>query len=250
MAPAVSSTAFKQHISQLLSDLTRCYELCETIRETRRLGSKHEALDSLQKGLKSSAGHLSIEFNSLRKVFGPRMDFGDETSRYQVKSNIREIEVDIEGQLSDIANRRNDGLPGFRDMLRHVRRVEDSITNTLETLAQRLERPTEMKLEKKPDKKPETLKPKKKQDEVVINLKELEKLTYHLKNSWEETFVAGEILYVNCWDQKRNQWERPSGYIKAPPKSTKQTQVPNWDEPPRRRQPLPMDDPWPRSDGW
>lgn len=241
----MSPTAFKQHMSQLISDLTRCDELCYSILENRRTGQKHESLDRLQKGLKLSANTISIEFTSLRKVFGSRMDLGDDTARRAIKANIREIELDIEKRLSDIANRRDDGLPGFRDMLRRVERIEDDVADTLEALGQRLEKQAEKKSEKKPEVPKPTPKPKK-QDEIVINLKELAKYTDHMKNSWAETVVAGKILYVNCWDEKKNQWERPDGYIKAIPKSSKPPRVPTWDEPPRRRR----DDLWERSGGW
>jgi hypothetical protein len=177
------------------------------------------------------------------------MDLGDDTARRAIKANIRELELDIERKLNDIASRRDDGLPGFRDMLRRVERIEDDVADTLEGLGQRLRREAEKKPEKKSEKKPEVPKPTpkpKKQDEIIINLKELAKYTDHMKNSWAETLVAGEILYVNCWDEKKNQWERPSGYIKALPKTSKPTRVPTWDEPPRRRR----DDPWERSGGW
>jgi len=245
----MSPTAFKQHMGQLISDLTRCYELCDAILDNRRTGSKHESLDRLQQGLKSSASAITIEFGSLRKVFGSRMDLGDDIARQAIKANIREIELDIEKRLSDIANRRNDGLPGFRDMLRHVERIDDSVADTLEALGQRLKRPVEQPAQKKPEVPKPTPKPKK-QDEIIINLKELERYTDHMKNSWAETVVAGKILYVNQWDEKNNQWERPNGFIKALPKSSKPTRVPDWDEPlPPRRRPT-REDSWSRPGGW
>lgn len=176
------------------------------------------------------------------------MDLGDDIARYAIKANIREIELDIEKRLSDIANRRNDGLPGFRDMLRHVERIEDSVADTLQSLGQRLERPVEKKPEKKPEiPKPKTPKPKK-QDEIIINLRELEKYTDHMKNSWAETLVAGQVLYVNCWDEKKSQWERPDGFIKTLPKISKPPRVPSWDEQSRRRPT--REDTWNRPGGW
>jgi hypothetical protein len=218
----MSPTAFKQHVSQLVSQLLRCSELCTLILETRRVGSKHEALDRLQSGIKAAASSITIEFNSHRKVFGSRMDLGDDLSRHCVKVATRSIESDIENKLSDIANRRNDGLPGFREMLRHIQILEQNVCDAFELFAQRLEKgqfaPTPVsKSQPKPEPIPETKKPKK-SDDVLIQLKELAKYTDHMKNSWMETRVAGKILYVNCWDEKKNTWERPSsGFIQALP---------------------------------
>lgn len=245
-------------MSQLFSDFTRCYELCDNIFETRRIGKKHESLDRLQQGLKSSANKISIQFKSLRRVFGSRMDLGDEVGRRAIKANIRDIELNVEKKLIDIANRREDGLPGFRDMLRRVERIGEDVSENLEMLAQRLEKPAEKPAEKKPEKKPEKKAEKKpevpkpattpkKQDEVVMNLKELQKYTDHMKNSWEETMYDGHILYVNCWDQKKNQWSRPDGFIKALPRSSRPSRVPTWEEPPRRAA---AEDPWNRPGGW
>lgn len=63
-----------------------------------------------------------------------------------------------------------------------------------------------------------TTKPKK-QDEIIINLKQFEKFTDHMKNSWAETLVADKILHVNQWDEKKNQWEPPNGgFIRPLPK--------------------------------
>jgi len=243
MAPTISPTAFKQHMNQLLSDFTRCHELCDSILQNRRTGSKHESLDRLQDGLRSSAHVINIEFAALRKIFGSRMDLGDEVARQAIKANIREIEFDIVKKLADIASRRNEGLPGFRDMLRHVERIEDSVADTLAALGQRLERPAEKKVEKKSE-IPKPAPMKKKHDDVVISIKELEKYTDLMKNSWMETVVTGKILYVNCWDEKRNQWERPSGFIKELPKPPKVRRVPSWERTSSRQ------DSWSRPAGY
>ena len=238
MAPSVSPTAFKQHMNQLLSDFTRCHELCYSILQNRRTGSKHESLDRLQEGLRSSANVINIEFAALRKIFGSRMDLGDEIARLAIKANIREIEFDIMKKLSDIASRRHEGLPGFRDMLRHVERIEDSVADELAALGRRLERPAEKKVEI-----PKPAPAKKKQDEIVISIKELEKYTHQMKNSWMETVVSGQILYVNCWDEKKNQWERPSGFIKEVPKLPKVRRAPSWERTSRQ-------DSWSRPSGY
>jgi len=237
----MSSTALKQHITQLVSDLTRCYELCDAILENRRTGNKHESLDRLQAGFSSSANAISIQFKTLRKLIGSRMDLGDDIARRAIKANIKELELGIEQRLDDIASRRTDGLPGFRDMLRSVQRIEESVSDTLETLSQRLQKPVEKKpAEKKAEPKPEKKKTeeKKKPDDIIISEKKFEKYTDHMKNSWAETIVAGKILYVNQWDEKKNQWEKPvGGFIKSLPTPARAPQTPTVEVPevPRRR---------------
>jgi len=116
----MSQTAFKQHVTQVLSDLQRCTELCNIILQNRRVGSKHESLDRLQTGITAASKTITIEFNSFRAIFGSRFDTGDDISRHALKGVIRSVELDVEGKLEDIASKRNDGLPGFRDMLRKV----------------------------------------------------------------------------------------------------------------------------------
>jgi len=232
----MSPTAFKLHVTHLVSVLKRCDELCEAIFTTRRIGSKHESLDRLQIGLKSSNQAIQIEFAALRKVFGSRFDLGDDISREALKSNIRATE-EIERRLVDIASRRNDGLPGFRDMLRTIQRIEDSVTDNLAALGQRLERPVPAPkpAEKKPEKKPEKKEEKKprKSTEIAVSIKEWDRYIEHLKNSWSESLVSGRILYVNAFDESKNTWDMPrGGFIKtlpvAIPKPT--TRVPAFEE--------------------
>lgn len=217
----MSPTAFKLHVTHLVSVFKRCDELCDAIFTHRRIGSKHESLDRLQLGIKSSNQAIQIEYAALRKVFGSRFDLGDDAGREALKLNIRATE-EIERRLADIASRRNDGLPGFRDMLRTVQRIEDSVADNFAALGQRLERPVpapkpvEKKEEKKP-KKQEEKKPKK-SNEIVVSMKEWDRQMDHLKNSWSESLVSGRILYVNAFDESKNTWEMPrGGFIKTLP---------------------------------
>ena len=217
----MSPTAFKLHVTHLVSVFKRCDELCDSIFAYRNVGPKHESLNSLQIGLKSSNQAIQIEYAALRKVFGSRFDLGDDISRSGLKSNIRATE-EVERRLNDIASRRDTGLPGFRDMLRTIQRVEDSTTDHFASLGQRLEmpppapKPAEKKPEKKAEKKEE--KKPKKPTEIVVSIKEWDRYMDHLKNSWSESLVSGRILYVNAFDESKNTWDMPrSGFIKTLP---------------------------------
>jgi hypothetical protein len=271
----MSSTAFRQQVAQLLSDLTRCDELCDAIQNNRRLGSTHESFDRLQDSLKSSAGEIQLQFNLLRKVIGSKMDQGDEKARSAMEISVRDTQMEIRAKLFDIAYKRRSGrdspeLPGFRDLLRRWRLIEREVTDTLQNLGQRLEeKKTDDKKEKK-DKKKTTTKTysvkstvedeeHEENDEVTIRLKDLDTLLNHMKNSWVEKWVAGEILYVNKFDSAKTQWERPSGYIKELTRSSRRSSttssrdsrrssVGSWDLPRRRR--TTIDDSWSDPSGW
>ncbi|KAH6663371.1 hypothetical protein B0J14DRAFT_276883 [Halenospora varia] len=216
----MSPVAFKQQVTQLNAELTRCYDYCDAVRSNRRLGSTHEALDKLQAGLKESIHGIQLEYNALRKVIGTRMDLGDDTARLAINAAIREVQVDIQSRLFNIAFKRRESnepeMPGFKHLLKKVQTVEDHVAITLENLAQRFES------EKTHVPKP-TPKPTPKTGEAIISLKELDILIKHMKNSWTEMAVSGtgKILYVNAFDDKIQQWEKPEGYIKKLPRSTK-----------------------------
>jgi len=61
-------------------------------------------------------------------------------------------------------------------------------------------------------------------DEPPLNPQELEKHIANMMNTWQETIVAGKTLYVNIWDEKLTQWERPNGFITRLPQRSKTTQ--------------------------
>jgi hypothetical protein len=246
----MSPTAFKQQVAQLVSEITRCFELCDAIRTNRRLGSTHEALDQLQLGLKDSAHEIQIEYGTLRNVIGSRMELGDETARTTLTKAIRDVQSSIQPRLNDIAYRRRDSrdpeVPGFRELSRKLAKVEGGVLEALESLGRRLGEPKpEIPKPTTTPKQPQ--KPKLKLDEAVISLKELEALMGHMKNSWVETAVAGKILYVNVFDDKKSQWDRPKGFIKALPHAPKPaTRHPTWEQSPRPAR----DDFWNNPNGW
>ena len=233
-----SSTAFRQQVTQLLSDLTRSYELCDAILTNRRLGSTHESFDRLQDGLKASASEIQLQFNLLRKVIGSKMDQGDDKARSAMETNVRDTQMEIRAKLFDIAYKRRDGrdspdLPGFRELLRRWRMIEREVADTLQGLGQRLE---EKKAEKKSDNKKKTTtksyevkstadiyEEQEATEEVTIRLQDLDTLLKHMKNSWVEKWVGGDILYINKFDSAKTQWEKPTGYIKQLSRSSRRS---------------------------
>jgi hypothetical protein len=274
-----SSTAFRQQVTQLLSDLTRCYELCDAILTNRRLGSTHESFDRLQDGLKSSASEIQLQFNLLRKVIGSKMDQGDDKARSAMETSVRDTQMEIRAKLFDVAYKRRDGrnspeLPGFRELLRRWRMIEREVTDTLQSLGQRLE---EKKSDKKADDKKKTTAKtyevkstadpydpyeQEETEQVTIRLQDLDTLLKHMKNSWVEKWVGGDILYINKFDSAKTQWEKPTGYIKHLPRSSRRSSetssrdsrgsrrssAESWELPQRRR--TTRDDIWHDPNGW
>jgi len=245
----MSPTAFKQQVAQLVSEITRCFELCDAIRTNRRLGSTHEALDQLQVALKTSANDIQIEYGTLRNVIGSRMELGDEAARTTLTKAIREVQSNIQPRLNDIAYRRRDSrdpeVPGFGELSRKLAKVDGGVLEALESLGRRLAEPKPEIPKPTAPKQPQ--KPKLKTDEAIVSLKELEVLMAHMKNSWIETAVTGKILYVNAFDDKKSQWETPKGFIKALPHAPKPTtHRPIWEHRPRPTR----DDFWNNPNGW
>jgi hypothetical protein len=260
----MSPTAFKQQVTQLISDLVKCYELCDAILQHRRLGSTHESFDRLQDGLKSSASQIQSQYNLMRKVIGSRMDQADEKARQAINTSIRDLQLEVRTKLFDIAYKRRDGrdsppLPGFRDLLKRWRRIEQGVMDTLQALGQRLE-------EKKSNSSPKRSYAVKEvdkyvihedvADEVTIRLQDLDILLDHMKNSWIEKNVAGNVLYINKFDASKTQWEKPTGYIKQSKGSSRRSSTTSsrrssdasWEVPQRRRSS--KDDIWHDHRGW
>ena len=211
----MSPTAFQHQITDLVARLRRCREHCDAIAANRRISREHGNLDSLRAGLKTCSNSVWFEFNTLRDVLGPRMDLGDETARYAVSSNIRDLEASVEHKLRDIAARRNDGPPGFKDILRKLERIEEKVKTAMNDLSSRLGGigPASTALmQLRPNPKIKSSKSK------SVSFTEVDNLRDHLKDSWEEIRVGGSILYVNCYDKTKTQWTRPNGYIKRLPK--------------------------------
>lgn len=243
----MSPTAFKQQVTGLLSDFAKCQQFCENIRTNRRIGTTHEALDGLQFALKESTYQIQGAYGSLRQTFGSRIELGDETSRTSLSRAIQAVRSNVEPRLSDIAHRRHGSrdpqLPGFRDLSSKLATVERVVLDAFEGLARRFEntkveapRPTVAK---------QSTRPNVKTDEVTVSLKELDILIKHMKSSWVETKASGRTLYVNAFDDKRTQWEKPDGFLRrAPHPTTTQGNRRNL-----RRQSM-RDDYYSSSEGW
>jgi hypothetical protein len=193
----------KYLVGQLTLKIQSCDDLCNDIHKYRRLGAKHENLDSLQLELRSSGRSISQEFSAQRKVYGSRFEHGDDISKALVNSSITKIS-DIEQRLNAIARRENEGSPGFSNMLKKLRAVEDDVHEMLSTLGPRLD----YQAPKAPPKR----------DEAKIQARDVERYVAHMKNSWAEKLIDGRIFYENALDPNLDTWECPKGgYIKKLP---------------------------------
>lgn len=247
----MSPTAFKQQITQLLAEVTKCYQFCDAVRENRRLGSTHEALDKLQYGIKSSAWNIQNAYGELRDDCGSRVELGDETACTTLNRAIRTVQSNIQTRLSEIAYRQRDSHepenPGFRKLSDKMANVEADVLDELESLGTRFKNaPMEVP---KPAAPTQPAKPRLQTEEVIVLSKELDTLVQHIKSSWIETSVSGEIFYVNAFDDMKIQWERPSGFIKALPRAVPKqtTSRSTWEQPSRRPT---RDDTWSNGKGW
>jgi hypothetical protein len=218
----MSPTAFQHQITELVAHLLRCREHCDTILTNRRISREHGNLDNLRAGLKTCSNSIWFEFNALRNILGSRIDLGDETARHAVSRNTRDLEASVEYKLRDIAARRNNGPPGFKDILRTVERIEEKVKTAMIDLGSRFGAgtPSSTALLSTAMVRVRTA-PKLKsamKSSNRVSLTEVDNLRDHLKDSWEETRVGSSILYVNCYDRSKTQWTRPHGYIKPLPK--------------------------------
>ncbi|TVY31631.1 hypothetical protein LSUB1_G008489 [Lachnellula subtilissima] len=238
-------------VTQLLAEMTKCYQLCDAIRENRRLGSTHEALDKLQSDIKHGVWNIQNAYDELRDDYGSRVELGDETARTTLNRAVRTVQSNIQTRLSEIAYRQRDSQnrenPGFRKLNDQMTNVEAVVLDELESLGTRFKNATTEVPKPVVPRQPAT--PKLKTDEVILLSKDLDILMQHMKNSWIETSVAGEIFYVNAFDDKKTQWGRPRGFIKALPGAVPRptTSRPSWEQPPRRPT---RDDTWSNGKGW
>ncbi|TVY91645.1 hypothetical protein LAWI1_G006808 [Lachnellula willkommii] len=247
----MSPTAFQQQVTQLLAEVTKCYEFCDAVRENRRLGSTHEALDTLQYGIKSSAWNIQNAYGELRDDYGSRVELGDETARTALNRAIRTVQSNIQARLSEIAYRQRDSHepenPGFRMLNDKMANMEADVLDELESLGTRFKNATTEV--PKPAAPTQPAKPKLRTDEVIVLSRDLDMLVQHMKSSWIETSVAEEVFYVNAFDDKKRQWERPSGFIKALPRAAPKptTSRSAWEQPSRRPT---RDETWSNGKGW
>jgi hypothetical protein len=85
----MSPIAFKQQVTQLATELSRCIKLCEDIRVNRHIGSTHENLDKLQSALQAAEVSIPESYNSVRNYVGHELDLGDgmSTSSYHFQKH-------------------------------------------------------------------------------------------------------------------------------------------------------------------
>lgn len=142
----LAPTALKQQVTQLLSELTSCLELCTTIVSTRRLGNTQTSFDALYSSLPMTIQAITTQSLTLRKILGSQMDLGDETSRNVLSRAIRDLQTDIKARLQNIAHpprrdRTSSGPQalGFRDILQKISGVEWEVCEALDSLSSRLQ---------------------------------------------------------------------------------------------------------------
>jgi hypothetical protein len=219
----MSPTAFKDQYSTLISILNNSYDLCQIIRSSRRLGSQPTPnFDAFQSYLIASKKNLSYTFTTLRSASGSRFDLGDTTSRTELDRAIRSFQA-IQERLSSIAygHERNGG---FQAMLYQVQTLESEVLSTFSGLKYRLEISAKVEPRPKPIKKTKT-------DEVIIGIKKLDAYMDHMKNSWVEMEVDGDVFYVNVYDEKKKVWDRPkNGFIQLLPKVEKPRRRSTWEK--------------------
>lgn len=234
----MSPTAFQHQITDLVSHLLRCRELCDSIVANRHIGREHVNLDNVRAALKTCSNSVWFEFNALKNLLGSRMELGDETARYSLSYNIRDLHSGVESRLRDIALRRIDGPPGFKDILRKVERIEEKVKTVMIDLARRLGAPIPAPIRLPVEQSLSILAPLPARQistrtKKVVSFVE-EKPRNHLMDCWEERNVGDRILYVNCYDETKMQWTRPSGYIKRLPIPVvvRRASPPVWRQPP------------------
>lgn len=110
-------------------------------------------------------------------------------------------------------------------MLYQVQTLESEVLSTFSGLKYRLE------ISAKDEPRPKPIPKKTKTDEVIIGIKKLDAYMEHMKNSWVETEVDGEVFYVNVYDEKKKVWERPkNGFIQLLPKMERPKRRSTWDK--------------------
>jgi hypothetical protein len=211
----MSPTAFKDQHTTALSTLNSSYDLCHIIRSSRRLGSSPTPnFDAFQSYLITCKQNLDYTFSTLRSASGSRFDLGDTISRTELDRAIRSLQA-IQAKLSNIAYG-HESSGGFKSLLYQVQTLEAEVLSTFTGLKYRME------ITAKDEPKPKPILKKTKTDEVVIGIKKLDAYIEHMKNSWVETERDGDVFYVNVFDEKKKQWEKPkNGFIQLLPKMEK-----------------------------
>lgn len=219
-----TGVTFKKQVDTFLNELSDCIGLCYQIRDTRRLGHKHENLDKLQETLLKSHTTLSIQYDTLQECFGHRMDVGDDASVQPMNKCLRAISSDIKRKLYEIANKTTQTagarqLPGFSTLLQHWKVIEQDASNIIMALSRRLiivpPSPTPSPA---PTSSPKQ-EPKVRSDQQVVSKSDFNFLVEHMQKSWEEKWSNEQLIYVNYYDQNTKTYEKPNGFIKPVPTS-------------------------------
>lgn len=220
----MSPVTFKLQVEQLVSELSRCIELCQDIRAYRHIGSRHENLDRFQAALESAEGSIPMAYNTNRRLVGCPLEIGDEKSRREMDRYVADLQTNIKPRLQEIARpsrrRHVPAQPGFRELLSQWKAIYQEVSLTMLSLPRRIETgggdgglPSEPIIIRSAT---PTLR---KTDEITISLKEFDHLMGHLKNSWEEVLVEGRYRYVNIHHPSTTRSEIPtSGYVKLLPR--------------------------------
>ena len=204
------------------STLNNSYDLCEIIRSSRRVGGTTPKLDALQNALNSTKRNLQYTWDQFRSALGSRFELGDTIARSSFDNAIRNFQA-IQSKLSSVAygHERNGG---FQTLLFQLQTLEAEVTTVFSSLKYRLEITPK-------EEKPKPILKKTRTDEATINIKKLDSYIEHLKNSWTEASLDGEIYYVNVFDETKKQWERPkNAFFKSLPKSEKPKRKPTWEK--------------------
>jgi hypothetical protein len=219
----MSPSAFHDQHTSILTTLNSTYDLCQIIRTSRRVGSTTPHLDAFQSSLLTVRQNLSYQFSTLRSILGSRFDLGDTTSRTALSASINTLQA-IQSKLSSVAYG-HERSAGFQSLHYQLQNLETDILSIFSGLKYRLE------FTPKEQEKPKPILKKTKTEEVVIGIKKLDAYMDHMKNSWLETCVDGEIFYVNAFDEKKRQWERPKdGFVKLLPKVEKPKRRSTWEK--------------------
>ncbi|KAI9642711.1 hypothetical protein NHQ30_008442 [Ciborinia camelliae] len=226
-----TGVAFRTLVDSLLNELSDCIGFCQQIRENRRLGSKHENFDRLQTYLLNSHTTLSVQYDTLQRCFGQRMDVGDEASIQPMNKCLRAVSSDIRRKLYEIANKTTHPsgakqLPGFGTLLQHWKLIEEDASNVIIRFSQRL---IITPPASPPVPAPTSSSPQESQirsDQRLVSKSDFEFLVEHLKNSWTERWSNEKLIYINYYDEKIRTHEKPNAFIKTVPTSYR----PAWTE--------------------
>ncbi|RDW91566.1 hypothetical protein BP5796_02731 [Coleophoma crateriformis] len=154
---------FRVHLTHFLGLLTNCYNLCHHIKQNRRLGRTHNALDNLQQVLFASINKLQDQFNSLHRQYQAHLDLGDERAKHVLLSKYSDLEG-VAARLDAIAfkyerpGRHGDGrrrveTPGFREMGRRCEIAVREVAIDVDELARRLEKSAKAPRQSQPQSK-------------------------------------------------------------------------------------------------